>query len=97
MGPEDLYFGNQDNGSFGTTGGGNAVVTWTNEQCCDGFDTAGERVGNQLLGKEGAIVGMGALGIVDRLVPFKGELVVFLSRRDSRRCHSLSKQGGKEG
>ncbi|MCL4814323.1 MAG: choice-of-anchor D domain-containing protein, partial [Vicinamibacteraceae bacterium] len=41
-GPEDLYFGNQDNGSFGTTGGGNAVVNWTNERCCDGFDTAGE-------------------------------------------------------
>ena len=40
--PEDLYFGNQDNGSFGTTSGGAAAVTWTNERCCDGFDTAGE-------------------------------------------------------
>lgn len=40
--PEDLYFGNQDNGSFGTTNGGAAVVNWTNQECCDGFDTAGE-------------------------------------------------------
>jgi hypothetical protein len=39
---EDLYFGNQDNGSFGTTNGGGAAVTWTNERCCDGFDSAGE-------------------------------------------------------
>lgn len=39
---EDLYFGNQDNGSFGTTTGGATNVAWTNERCCDGFDTAGE-------------------------------------------------------
>jgi hypothetical protein len=39
---EDIYFGNQDNGSFGTTNAGAAAVTWTNEQCCDGFDVAGE-------------------------------------------------------
>jgi photosystem II stability/assembly factor-like uncharacterized protein len=39
---EDLYFGNQDNGSFGTTTGGAAAVAWINERCCDGFDTAGE-------------------------------------------------------
>ena len=40
--PEDLYFGNQDDGSFGTTTGGAASVAWINQQCCDGFDTAGE-------------------------------------------------------
>lgn len=40
--PEDLYFGNQDNGSFGTTTGGAPTVAWTNERCCDGFDVAGE-------------------------------------------------------
>jgi photosystem II stability/assembly factor-like uncharacterized protein len=42
VGPEDLYLGNQDDGSFGTTSGGAAAVAWTNERCCDGFDTAGE-------------------------------------------------------
>ncbi|HEX3703536.1 MAG TPA: choice-of-anchor D domain-containing protein [Vicinamibacterales bacterium] len=40
--PEDLYLGNQDNGSFGTGSGGGATVTWNNERCCDGFDTAGD-------------------------------------------------------
>ena len=40
--PEDVYFGNQDNGSFGTTNAGATAVTWTNEQCCDSFDVAGE-------------------------------------------------------
>lgn len=39
---EHLYFGNQDNGSFGATNGGAPVVTWNNERCCDGFDTGGE-------------------------------------------------------
>lgn len=39
---EHLYFGNQDNGSFGATNGGSTPVTWNNERCCDGFDTAGE-------------------------------------------------------
>lgn len=36
--PEDLYFGNQDNGTFGTTGAGNNSPAWTNSMCCDGFD-----------------------------------------------------------
>jgi hypothetical protein len=40
--PEDLYMGNQDNGSFGTTNGGALTPAWTNERCCDGFDVAGE-------------------------------------------------------
>ena len=40
--PEDVYFGNQDNGSFGTTNAGANTVTWTNEQCCDSFAGAGE-------------------------------------------------------
>ena len=35
---EDLYFGNQDNGSFGTTNAGAPSPTWTNRDCCDGFD-----------------------------------------------------------
>lgn len=39
---EDLYFGNQDNGSFGTTNAGAATPTWTNRDCCDGFDDAAE-------------------------------------------------------
>jgi photosystem II stability/assembly factor-like uncharacterized protein len=36
--PEDLYFGNQDNGSFGTTNAGTNKPSWTNRDCCDGFD-----------------------------------------------------------
>jgi photosystem II stability/assembly factor-like uncharacterized protein len=43
-GPEDLYFGTQDNGSFGTTDAGAAAPAWTNERCCDGFDVAGDSV-----------------------------------------------------
>lgn len=35
---EDLYFGNQDNGTFGTTNAGGASPTWINRECCDGFD-----------------------------------------------------------
>jgi hypothetical protein len=35
---EDLYFGNQDNGSFGTTNAGAPSPTWVNRDCCDGFD-----------------------------------------------------------
>lgn len=35
---EDLYFGTQDNGSFGTTDAGAASPTWTNRDCCDIFD-----------------------------------------------------------
>jgi photosystem II stability/assembly factor-like uncharacterized protein len=39
---EDLYFGNQDNGSFGSRDGGSANPSWTNERCCDGFDVAAD-------------------------------------------------------
>lgn len=39
---EHLYFGNQDNGTFGATNGGAAAVTWNNERCCDGFDANGD-------------------------------------------------------
>ena len=39
-GIEDLYFGNQDNGTFAATDGGSASVTWKNADCCDGFDFA---------------------------------------------------------
>jgi uncharacterized repeat protein (TIGR01451 family) len=39
---EDLYFGNQDNGSFAATDGGAATPTWSNVDCCDIFDTAAE-------------------------------------------------------
>ncbi|MDH3402126.1 MAG: hypothetical protein OES32_06885 [Acidobacteriota bacterium] len=42
---EDLYFGNQDNGVFGTVDAGSAMPTWHNEICCDGFDTAAEPAG----------------------------------------------------
>ena len=42
---EDLYFGNQDNGLFGSLDGGSAAPTWHNDICCDGFDTAGDPVG----------------------------------------------------
>ena len=39
---EDLYFGNQDNGVFGTLDAGAAKPSWENEICCDGFDTAAD-------------------------------------------------------
>lgn len=39
---EHLYFGNQDNGTFGATNGGSTPVTWNNERCCDGFDAIGD-------------------------------------------------------
>lgn len=39
---EHLYFGNQDNGTFGATNGGAATVTWNNQRCCDGFDATGD-------------------------------------------------------
>ncbi|MEM7480800.1 MAG: choice-of-anchor D domain-containing protein [Acidobacteriota bacterium] len=39
---EDLYFGNQDNGSFGSSDGGAVAPAWNNERCCDGFDVAGD-------------------------------------------------------
>lgn len=39
---EDLYFGLQDNGSYGATDAGAASPTWTNRDCCDVFDFAAE-------------------------------------------------------
>jgi uncharacterized repeat protein (TIGR01451 family) len=39
---EDLYFGCQDNGSFGTTGLGSTNPTWNNADCCDVFDFAAD-------------------------------------------------------
>jgi photosystem II stability/assembly factor-like uncharacterized protein len=38
---ENLYFGNQDNGTFATANAGAAVPTWSNRDCCDGFDAVG--------------------------------------------------------
>ncbi|TMK23950.1 MAG: hypothetical protein E6G64_17985, partial [Actinobacteria bacterium] len=35
---EDLYFGVQDDGVWGTTNAGAATPTWTNPFCCDVFD-----------------------------------------------------------
>ena len=40
--PEDLYFGDQDTGSFGTTDAGASPPTWNNADCCDVFDVAAE-------------------------------------------------------
>jgi hypothetical protein len=37
---EDLYFGNQDNGTFSTIDAGAANPSWTNRDCCDGFDAS---------------------------------------------------------
>ena len=39
---EHLYHANQDNGTFGALNGGAASVTWNNQNCCDGFDAAGD-------------------------------------------------------
>jgi hypothetical protein len=39
---EDLYFGNQDNGTFATTNAGAAAPAWTNRDCCDGFDDSAD-------------------------------------------------------
>lgn len=39
---EDLYFGTQDVGSFGTTNAGAATPTWNNADCCDVFDVAAQ-------------------------------------------------------
>ncbi len=35
---EDLYFGTQDNGSFGTIDAAAGTPTWVNRDCCDIFD-----------------------------------------------------------
>ncbi len=42
---EAIYFGNQDNGVFGTTNAGEAAPDWHNAICCDGFDTGGDDAG----------------------------------------------------
>ncbi len=39
-GNEDLYFGNQDNGSFASTNAETNSPNWTNRECCDGFDVS---------------------------------------------------------
>jgi photosystem II stability/assembly factor-like uncharacterized protein len=39
---EEIYFGNQDNGTFGSTDAGAGTPTWNNEVCCDGFSMAAE-------------------------------------------------------
>lgn len=39
---EDLYFGNQDDGTFGSTDAGAANPNWNNQRCCDGFDVAAD-------------------------------------------------------
>jgi len=39
---EDLYFGLQDDGSWGTTTGGAASPTWHNQDCCDVFDVSAD-------------------------------------------------------
>jgi cysteine-rich repeat protein len=43
---ESLYFGNQDNGVFGTTNAGAPSPSWTNDFCCDSFDAAASSVGS---------------------------------------------------
>jgi hypothetical protein len=39
---ENLYFGNQDTGTFGSTDAGAANPSWNNQRCCDGFDVAAD-------------------------------------------------------
>lgn len=40
--PEDVYFGCQDNGSFASTDAGASPPTWSNRDCCDGFDDSAD-------------------------------------------------------
>lgn len=37
---EEVYIGNQDNGSFGATNAGSTSPAWSNQDCCDVFDVA---------------------------------------------------------
>ena len=37
---EQVYIGNQDNGSFGATNAGSTSPNWNNQDCCDVFDVA---------------------------------------------------------
>ena len=39
---EDLYFGTQDNGPFGTIDAAAGSPTWINRDCCDIFDFAAD-------------------------------------------------------
>jgi uncharacterized repeat protein (TIGR01451 family) len=39
---EDLYFGTQDNGSFGAIDAGEPLPTWNNADCCDVFDVSAD-------------------------------------------------------
>jgi hypothetical protein len=39
---ERIYFGNQDNGTFGTTKAGDDQPPWSNQVCCDGFNVAAD-------------------------------------------------------
>lgn len=41
---EHIYFGSQDNGTFGVAQGGDDTPPWTNQQCCDGFNVAADEV-----------------------------------------------------
>lgn len=41
-GAEDLYFGTQDNGSFGTTDAPAMPPTWNNPNCCDVFSVVAD-------------------------------------------------------
>ena len=38
---EELYFGNQDDGTFASLNASAATPTWKNTDCCDSFDVAG--------------------------------------------------------
>ena len=38
---EELYFGNQDDGTFASTNASATAPTWKNTDCCDSFDIAG--------------------------------------------------------
>jgi photosystem II stability/assembly factor-like uncharacterized protein len=39
---EQLYYGVQDNGTFGTMNAGADRPTWSNQHCCDGFNVAAD-------------------------------------------------------
>ncbi|MGH8594417.1 MAG: hypothetical protein ACREV3_11325 [Gammaproteobacteria bacterium] len=39
---EGLFFGNQDTGTFASSSAGSAAPSWTNVDCCDGFDSSAD-------------------------------------------------------
>jgi Thrombospondin type 3 repeat len=41
---EDLYFGTQDNGLFGTRNAGSVSPSWVNASCCDQFDVVADPI-----------------------------------------------------